>query len=42
MALKMRKTVISLGSWEIPGTLPAKTPEDAVRLLEARDEGVPH
>jgi uncharacterized protein (TIGR00725 family) len=36
MALKMRKTVISLGSWQIPGTLPAKTPEDAVRLLEAR------
>ena len=36
MALKMRKTVVSLGSWEISGTLSAETAEDAVRLLEAR------
>ncbi len=33
LALKMRKRVISLHSWEIPGTVKAKTPEEAVRLL---------
>jgi uncharacterized protein (TIGR00725 family) len=37
MALKMRKTVISLGSWEIPGTLPARTPDDAMSLLGSAD-----
>ena len=33
LALKMNKTVISLGSWEIPGTRKAGTPEEAVSLL---------
>jgi uncharacterized protein (TIGR00725 family) len=34
LALKMRKRVISLKSWEIPGAVKAETPEEAVKLLE--------
>ncbi len=33
LALKMNKMVISLGSWEIPGTRNARTPEEAMSLL---------
>jgi len=33
LALKMGKPVVSLRSWEIPGTMKAKTPEDALALL---------
>lgn len=36
LALKMGKRVISLGSWDIPGTLKAVTAEEAVGLLERR------
>ncbi|MDM7939910.1 MAG: TIGR00725 family protein [Methanothrix sp.] len=35
LALKMGKRVISLQSWEIPGTVRAETPEDAVKLVGA-------
>lgn len=35
LALKMGKRVISLQSWEIPGTVRANTPEDALKLLGA-------
>jgi len=34
LALKMKKRVISLHSWEIPGTIKAETPKEAVRLLD--------
>ena len=34
LALKMRKKVISLNSWAIPGVVTARTPEEAVLLLE--------
>jgi uncharacterized protein (TIGR00725 family) len=37
LALKMKKPVISLESWEIPGTLIAKTPEEAIRMLVHTD-----
>jgi len=37
LALKMKKRVISLHSWEIPGTIKANTPQDAVRLLDQLD-----
>ncbi len=33
LALKMKKRVISLKSWDIPGTLRAETPEEALKLL---------
>jgi len=33
LALKMKKRVISLKSWDIPGTLKAETPEEALKLL---------
>lgn len=33
LALKMNKRVISLKSWDIPGTLKAETPEEALKLL---------
>jgi uncharacterized protein (TIGR00725 family) len=33
LALKMKKTVISLQSWEIPGTLKAENPEEAAAML---------
>ena len=33
LALKMKKTVISLQSWEIPGTIKAETPEEALAIL---------
>ncbi|MGA9098407.1 MAG: TIGR00725 family protein [Methanotrichaceae archaeon] len=33
LALKMGKRVISLGSWDIPGTLKAMSAEEAVELL---------
>ncbi len=36
LALKMGKPVVSLGSWEIPGTLKAGTPEEALALLGLR------
>jgi hypothetical protein len=29
----MGKRVISLSSWDIPGTIKAKSPEEAIRLL---------
>ncbi|NMB85527.1 MAG: TIGR00725 family protein [Methanothrix sp.] len=35
LALKMGKRVISLQSWEVPGTVRAETPEDAVKLAGA-------
>jgi uncharacterized protein (TIGR00725 family) len=34
LALKMRKRVISLKSWGIPGAVEAETPEEAVELLD--------
>lgn len=34
LALKMRKKVISLNSWAIPGAIKAKTADEAVLLLE--------
>jgi uncharacterized protein (TIGR00725 family) len=34
LALKMRKRVISLHAWAIPGVITAKTAEEAVLLLE--------
>jgi uncharacterized protein (TIGR00725 family) len=34
IALKMGRPVISLGSWELPGTVKVATAEEAVRLLE--------
>lgn len=34
LALKMNKKVISLKSWDIPGTVRVKTPEDAINLLD--------
>ncbi len=37
LALKMKKRVISLQSWEIPGTIKAETTEEAVRLLDEQD-----
>jgi len=33
LALKMGKRVISLLSWDIPGTIKAKSPDEAIRLL---------
>ena len=33
LALKMGKPVVSLESWEIPGTMKAETPEEALALL---------
>jgi hypothetical protein len=33
LALKMGKKVISLRSWDVPGTIKAQTPEEAVELL---------
>lgn len=33
LALKMNKTVISLGSWDIAGTIRAKDPREAIGLL---------
>ncbi len=35
-ALKMGRPVVGLGSWEIEGVTPARTPEEAVELLLAR------
>jgi hypothetical protein len=35
----MRKKVISLNSWAIPGVVTAKTAEEAVLLLEAARKG---
>jgi len=37
LALKMKKRVISLRSWEIPGTIRAETPKEALRLLDRLD-----
>jgi uncharacterized protein (TIGR00725 family) len=37
LALKIKRPVISLHSWEIPGTIKAETPEDALRLLDRLD-----
>ena len=37
LALKMKKRVISLQSWEIPGTIKAETTEEAVKLLDEQD-----
>jgi uncharacterized protein (TIGR00725 family) len=34
LALKMKKPLISLGSWELPGALEAKSPEEAMELLD--------
>jgi len=34
LALKMNRPLISLGSWELPGALAAKSREEAVELLE--------
>ena len=34
LALKMNLPLISLGSWELPGALAAKSPEEAVKLLD--------
>ena len=34
LALKMNRPLISLGSWDLPGALAAKSPEEAVELLE--------
>jgi len=34
LALKMKKPLISLGSWELPGALAAKSPEEAMELLD--------
>jgi uncharacterized protein (TIGR00725 family) len=34
LALKMNKKVISLRSWNIPGTISAKDLDDALRLLK--------
>jgi uncharacterized protein (TIGR00725 family) len=39
LALKMGKKVISLYSWAIPGAVTAKTPEEAVLLLEPTRKG---
>ncbi len=33
LAIKMGKPVVSLESWEIPGTMKAETPEEALALL---------
>ena len=33
LALKMNRPLISLGSWDLPGALAAKNPEEAVELL---------
>jgi uncharacterized protein (TIGR00725 family) len=33
LALKMKKLVISLHSWDIPGTIKAETPEEAMTIL---------
>ena len=33
LALKMNRAVISLGSWDIAGTLRAKDPREAIELL---------
>ncbi len=41
LALKVGKRVISLGSWQIPGTLPAETAEDAVKLLGSSESKTP-
>lgn len=37
LAVKMQKPVISLRSWEIPGTIKAETPEEALALLGLQD-----
>ncbi|HUI40080.1 MAG TPA: TIGR00725 family protein [Methanothrix sp.] len=34
LALKMGKPVISLGSWDIPGTIKAEMPDEALELLD--------
>ena len=34
LALKMNRPLISLGSWDLPGALVAKSPEEAVELLD--------
>jgi uncharacterized protein (TIGR00725 family) len=34
LALKMNRPVISLGSWDIAGTIKAKDPDEALELLE--------
>jgi len=36
LALQLKKTVVGLGSWDIPGVVPAETPEEAVALALAR------
>lgn len=41
LALKMKKMVISLGSWQIPGALSVKTPEEAINLLRPKRPGTP-
>jgi len=38
LALKMKRPVISLESWNIPGTLKAKDPSEAIELLRRRSE----
>ncbi len=37
LALKIKRPVISLHSWEIPGMIKAETPEEALRLLDRLD-----
>ncbi len=34
LALKMKRIVISLGSWNIPGVIAAKSPEQALEIAE--------
>ena len=34
LALKINRPLISLGSWDLPGALAAKIPEEAVELLD--------
>jgi hypothetical protein len=34
LALKMNPPVISLSSWELPGAAAARSPEEAMKLLQ--------
>jgi len=38
LALKMNRPLISLGSWELPGALAARSPEEAVELLDKMNQ----
>ena len=38
LALKMNRPLISLGSWELPGALAARRPEEAVELLDKMNQ----